>query len=58
MSNIKDPYTVPGLVRGLAVMQIFTPTTPELTLSEIAAKLSITRSAAFRSVHTLVSEGY
>lgn len=49
---------VPGLVRGLAVMQAFTPTTPELTLSEIAAKLKITRSAAFRSVHTLVSEGY
>ena len=49
MSEIKDPYTVPGLVRGLAVMQVFTPTTPELTLSEIAAKLKITRSAAFRS---------
>lgn len=39
-------------------MQVFTPTTPELTLSQIATKLEITRSAAFRSVHTLVSEGY
>lgn len=58
MADIKDPYTVPGLVRGLAVMRVFTPTTPELTLSEIAAALEITRSAAFRSVHTLVSEGY
>jgi len=58
MSELKDPYTVPGLMRGLAVMQAFTPTTPELTLSEIAAKLEITRSAAFRSVHTLVSAGY
>lgn len=58
MSEIKDPYAVPGLVRGLAVMQAFTPTSPELTLSQIAAKLGITRSAAFRTVHTLVSEGY
>ncbi len=58
MLEVKDPYTVPGLVRGLAVLQAFTPTTPELTLSEIAAALGITRSAAFRSVHTLVTEGY
>lgn len=58
MSDDKDPYVVPGLVRGLAVMQAFTPSTPELTLSEIASALGITRSAAFRSVHTLVSEGY
>ena len=58
MSEIKDPYAVPGLVRGLAVLQVFTPITPELTLSEIASALGITRSAAFRSVHTLVTEGY
>ena len=58
MSEIKDPYNVPGLVRGLAVLQVFTPIKPELTLSEIASTLGITRSAAFRSVHTLVTEGY
>ncbi len=58
MQDNKDPYIVPGLVRGLAVLQAFTPSKPELTLSDIAAALGITRSAAFRSVHTLVSEGY
>jgi DNA-binding IclR family transcriptional regulator len=44
MSEIKDPYTVPGLVRGLAVLQVFTPITLELTLSEITSALGITRS--------------
>ncbi len=58
MSDAKDPYLVPGLVRGLAVLQAFTPRRPELTLSGIAAELGITRSAAFRAVHTLVTEGY
>ena len=58
VTDEKDPYVVPGLKRGLAVLQTFTPSRPELTLSEIAGALAITRSAAFRSVHTLVSEGY
>ncbi len=58
MSDRHDPYLVPGLIRGLAVLRVFTPLTPELTLSAIARSLGITRSAAFRAVHTLVSEGY
>lgn len=53
-----DPYRVPGLMRGLAVLQAFTPLRPEMTLSGIARELGITRSAAFRTVHTLVAEGY
>ncbi len=54
----KDPYIVPGLVRGLRLMQAFTPQQPELTLSQLANALGITRSAAFRSVHTLLDEGF
>lgn len=54
----KDPYLVPGLLRGLATLRCFTPEQPENSLSEIAKALGITRSAAFRTVHTLVSEGY
>jgi len=49
---------VPGLVRGLSVLQIFTPQTPEQTLSQLAKALGVTRSAAFRTVHTLVQEGF
>jgi DNA-binding IclR family transcriptional regulator len=58
MSDQTDPYLVPGLMRGLAVLQAFTPLKPEMTLSGIAKELGITRSAAFRTVHTLVAEGY
>lgn len=58
MADQTDPYLVPGLMRGLAVLQAFTPLKPEMTLSGIARELGITRSAAFRTVHTLVAEGY
>lgn len=54
----KDPYIVPGLARGLAALRSFTPQRPENSLADIARSLGITRSAAFRTVHTLVSEGY
>ncbi len=54
----RDPYLVPGLVRGLAVLRGFTPQHPERGLADIARSLGITRSAAFRTVHTLVSGGY
>jgi len=53
-----DPYNVPGLVRGLAVLRSFTAQRSEQSLAEIARSLGVTRSAAFRTVHTLVSEGY
>ena len=54
----KDPYLVPGLARGLAALRGFTPQRPEQGLADIARALGVTRSAAFRTVHTLVSEGY
>lgn len=54
----KDPYLVPGLARGLAALKSFTPQMPEKGLGDIAQALGVTRSAAFRTVHTLVSEGY
>ena len=54
----RDPYLVPGLVRGLAVLRSFTPQRPEQGLADLARVLGVTRSAAFRAVHTLLSEGY
>lgn len=58
MPDQSDPYLVPGLMRGLAVLQVFSPVKTELTLSGIARELGVTRSAAFRTVHTLVAEGF
>lgn len=53
----EDRYLVPGLVRGLEVLKLFTPEHPVLTLREIADALGITRSAAFRTVYTLSETG-
>ncbi|QXT38255.1 IclR family transcriptional regulator [Gymnodinialimonas ceratoperidinii] len=53
-----DPYAVPALVRGLKLLQAFTPQQPEQTMAQLAQKLGITRSAVFRTVHTLVQEGF
>jgi DNA-binding IclR family transcriptional regulator len=54
----EDRYLVPGLMRGLGVLNAFTPDRREMTLSEIARALGLSRSAAFRSVYTLSQLGY
>lgn len=53
-----DRYLVPGLVRGLEALAAFTPATPRLTLAGIARAIGVTRSAAFRVVHTLTELGF
>ena len=54
----EDRYLVPGLIRGFAVLDIFTAESQELTLSEIARALDLSRSAAFRTVYTLAHLGF
>jgi DNA-binding IclR family transcriptional regulator len=54
----EDRYLVPGLLRGLAVLDAFTPNRREMTLSEIAQILGLSRSAAFRAVYTLAHQGF
>lgn len=54
----EDRYLVPGLIRGFAVLEIFTTEHHELTLSEIARTLDLSRSAAFRTVYTLSRLGF
>jgi DNA-binding IclR family transcriptional regulator len=53
-----DRYLVPGLMRGLAVLDAFTPERREMSLGEVAQVLGISRSAAFRTVYTLCTLGY
>lgn len=57
MEDDRDRYLVPGLLRGLATLKLFTPASQSLSLSQIAKALGITRSAAFRTVYTLTHEG-
>jgi len=54
-----DPrYVVPGLSRGLAMLQIFTRAAPALTLVELAAGVELSRSAAYRLAYTLEKDGF
>jgi len=49
---------VQSLERGLAVIRAFNAEHPEMTLSEVARVTGLTRAAARRFLHTLVSLGY
>ena len=49
---------VQSLARGLAVIRAFDAQHPEMTLSEVAARTSLTRATARRFLHTLVGLGY
>jgi IclR family pca regulon transcriptional regulator len=61
-TSLRDPdavdprYIVPGLARGLALLQLFTRRKPAQTLAELAAGLGLSRSAAYRLVYTLEKE--
>ncbi len=58
MDKTEDRYIVPGLARGLEVLQAFSPSHPSLSLAELAARLGTTRSALFRVTYTLASLGF
>ena len=49
---------VPGLVRGLEVLQAFTPERPRLSLRDLAEATGVTRSAVFRIAYTLSELGF
>lgn len=57
-STNNERYLVPGLVRGLAILKLFDPQHQEMTISEIAEKIDVNRSSAFRLIHTLENCGY
>ncbi len=52
---MKNPYLVPGLERGLKLLQLFRPGRTELGAPEIARELGLPRSTAFRLLQTLKS---
>lgn len=53
-----DVYFVPGLHRGLVVLEMLAAAQRPLSISEIAAELGVTRSSAFRLVYTLNHMGF
>jgi len=53
-----DRYLVPGLLRGLELLQLFTAEEPRHSQAALAARLGVTRSAIFRIVYTLTQQGF
>nr|WP_067288179.1 IclR family transcriptional regulator [Marinobacterium profundum] len=58
MNNDADPYRVPGLARGLALLHAFDGSPRGMSMAEIARRLKINRSSVFRLVYTLEADGY
>jgi DNA-binding IclR family transcriptional regulator len=57
-TSADDRYLVPALMRGFAILEALTGERREATLSEIASKLGVTRSSAYRLLYTLQHLGY
>jgi len=53
-----ERYLVPALMRGFAILETLTGERREASLSEIAGKLGVTRSSAYRLLYTLEHLGY
>lgn len=53
-----DRYFVPGLSRGLRVLEIIAEAGKPMTIAEIAKKLGVSRSSAFRITYTLRHMGF
>lgn len=58
MSGTDEKYIVPGLKRGLEMLQAFSSECPELSISDLARAVNVSRSSAFRIVHTLEHGGF
>lgn len=53
-----DRYFVPGLARGLRVLEVIAEADEPLTIAQIGKKLGISRSSAFRITYTLNHLGF
>ncbi len=55
---LDERYIVPGLQRGLQILQSFTHDRQQQTVAEMAKAVGVTRSTAFRIVYTLEATGF
>jgi IclR family transcriptional regulator, pca regulon regulatory protein len=55
---VRDADFIQSLERGLSVIRAFDAEHPKLSLSEVAVSTGLSRAAARRFLHTLVSLGY
>lgn len=57
-ASLDERYIVPGLARGLQMLQSFTRERQEQSVAEMAKRVGVTRSSAFRIVYTLEACGF
>jgi len=58
ISKNHDVYFVPGLQRGLRVLEVIAEARQPLGATEIARQIGVTRSSAFRLIYTLRHMGF
>jgi IclR family pca regulon transcriptional regulator len=58
MTTLNGRYFVSTLARGMQVLEAFSRTSPQLSLTQIASKLDLDKSTAFRILYTLEQLGY
>lgn len=58
LSKNHDVYFVPGLQRGLRVLEVIAEARQPLGATEIARQIGVTRSSAFRLIYTLRHMGF
>ena len=51
-------YHIEALARGLDILELFSPQSPSLTLTDVASLLHLSRSTLFRLLSTLETLGY
>ncbi|OAN56533.1 IclR family transcriptional regulator [Sphingobium sp. TCM1] len=57
-ADLDERYIVPGLQRGLQMLQTFTRDRQQQTVADMAKAVGVTRSTAFRIVYTLEALGF
>lgn len=53
-----DPNFMASLARGLVVIQAFTPTMPQMTISQLSLRTGLSRAAVRRCLYTLCKLGF
>ncbi|KCZ49259.1 hypothetical protein HY3_16080 [Hyphomonas pacifica] len=57
-AEMDDRYLVPGLMRGLSILESFNRDRQEQTMAQMAKNVGLSRSTTFRLVYTLEAIGY
>jgi len=57
-TNMAQPKRVNSLIRGLEILESFTPTEPHLTLQDLAGKTGLPKTTVHRFLKTLLTMNY